>query len=344
MPQKPIRWPKAPPQVDRIQTGLVFQRIVSIDADLDKVLEDAIHIAAAMIDHRQTVAMALVDHGLDAGLEVLAPEAGREEHAFLVSHVAPDNDARQSALHGLDLCAENAQVELMQARNEAGDSIGILAHPQHHVFCTQNAPNHLVGLAHAAIDGKIFVLGGDTIDERCQISFKAVAHAIDLVVAGTEKAALIERIVKLECLHLFDCVRVEGDKGRHGQVESLADGGSETRVDRNFIFVVTKDFELLDVRIHIRRYNTPVEIVVAVDVGVRSQVQFAAPTAEETAPEEIADRHAVRLLVVQRLIHPIQLGDAVCCSFHGLFFPASRNALGHGRDHALVVRESPFVA
>ena len=51
------RWPYLR-ELDDIQPSLGFQRIVGIQADIDKVLKDALDIAAAVIDDRQTVVMA----------------------------------------------------------------------------------------------------------------------------------------------------------------------------------------------------------------------------------------------------------------------------------------------
>jgi hypothetical protein len=76
-------------------------------------------------------------------------------------------------------------------------------------------------------------------------------------------------------------------------------------VDCDFRLVVAQDVERPDVRVHVRRHDAPVEIVIAVDVGVGRQTQLAAPAAQKTAPEKVADGHAVRLFVMQRLVHAV---------------------------------------
>ena len=43
----------------------------------------------------------------------------------------------------------------------------------------------------------------------------------------------------------------------------------------------------------------PVEVVEAVDIGVGGEPQFLAPAAQETAPEKVADRDPVGLLMAQ---------------------------------------------
>ena len=101
---------KAPAKVDDVQPGFGLERVIGVHADLDKILEDAIHVAAAVIDHGQAVDVALIDQRLHARLEVLPPEYRREQHSFLVGHVSPDHHAVQEAARGLDLPAQDPKL------------------------------------------------------------------------------------------------------------------------------------------------------------------------------------------------------------------------------------------
>ena len=129
-------------------------------------------------------------------------------------------------------------------------------------------------LTDAAEDREVLVDGVHALDKRREVPGEAIADAIDLVVTGIEEAPVVERIVELECLHLFDGVGFEREKGRHRLVELLADGGAEAGADGHFGLVVAQDLERPDVRIHVRADHLPVEIVVAVDIGVGSEAEF----------------------------------------------------------------------
>ena len=66
LPQKRDAVAVLPPQLDDVQPGLGLERIVGVDADLDEVVEDPPDVAAAVVDDRQAVGVALVHDGLDA--------------------------------------------------------------------------------------------------------------------------------------------------------------------------------------------------------------------------------------------------------------------------------------
>ena len=68
--------------------------------------------------------------------------------------------------------------------------------------------------------------------------------------------------------------------------------------------------------IHVGEGDDPVQIVVAVEVGIRRQAELAAPAFHEAAPEEVADGHAIGLLMPKRLVHPIEFGQAVGAALH----------------------------
>src|SRR5581483_8930497 len=117
--------PKLTSQLDDVQAGLGFERIVSVHADFGKILEDLTHVSATVVNHRQVVPVAFVDKGLNARLEVLPPEGGRKEHPLPVGHVAPDDDAVQHSLCGLDLRLQEFERKGADALHETGDFVRI---------------------------------------------------------------------------------------------------------------------------------------------------------------------------------------------------------------------------
>jgi hypothetical protein len=82
-------------------------------------------------------------------------------------------------------------------------------------------------------------------------------------------------------------------------------------------------------RVHVRHGHDPIEIVVVIRIGVGRQVEFLAPPFGETAPEEITDGHAIRLLMSERGVQAVQL-------FQRTGFP-----VGLDRRPALLCRTSP---
>jgi hypothetical protein len=64
------------------------------------------------------------------------------------------------------------------------------------------------------------------------------------------------------------------------------------------------------VRIHIGSSNDPVQVVVAIYVGVAGKPQLFLPAIEKGNPEKVANRDAIRLLVVKGLVDSVQLLEA----------------------------------
>ena len=182
--------------------------------------------------------------------------------------------------------------------------VGIETDPQHHVLGANDTPQHLVPLAHAAIDGKVGVQALHRRYPRRQVTDKGVAHAGDLIVAPAKEAAVVGRIIKLERCHPFDGIRVKGQVGRHRVGVFFPDRGSKAGTDHDLLVALLEDLKGPDVRIHIGCSRDPVEVIVLVDVGISWQTQFLAPAFDKAAPEKVADRHAVSLLVPERLVHP----------------------------------------
>jgi len=133
-----------------------------------------------------------------------------------------------------------------------------------------------------------------------------------------EVTAFVPWVVELESLHLFDCVGFKTQKIRHGVCQLLPDERFEAGSNDDFFIVFYNDFKGLDVGIQVGIELHPIEVVIAVNIGVRRQPEFFAPAAEETSPEEIADGHTVRFLVTERLLHALDFRQAVCSSLHSL--------------------------
>ena len=96
----------------------------------------------------------------------------------------------------------------MQPLHEAPEPGRVELHPQYDVLATDDPSQHLMSLRDAAEHWEI---GMDRLHprvERFRIAGEAVADSVDLIVVGVEVAPLVPRIVKLERLHLLDCVRV----------------------------------------------------------------------------------------------------------------------------------------
>ena len=71
-------------------------------------------------------------------------------------------------------------------------------------------------------------------------------------------------------------------------------------------------------RVHVRDGDDEVEVVVVVGIRVGGEAQLAAPAVAELAPEEVRDRHAVRLLVPEGLADPLELGQGRGRALDGL--------------------------
>ncbi len=297
-------------QFHHVQARLCLQRIVGVDPSLDEILKDPAHVAAAVVDHRQAEFMAGIHDCLHPRLEVLPPVGGRKESSLLVRHVAPDHHAVQHPAGGRDLCLRHLERKLVDPLDEAPHLIGIHGDPQHHVLGPDDAPQRFVALADTAVDGNIGMGGFHRLDPRGRVALERIADSGDLVVTGAKVAALVPGVLELERAHLLDGVRLEGEIGRHGQVEPLANHRAVAGAYRDLLLAFRQDLELADVRVHVRDRHHPVEVVVAVDIRVRCQAEFLTPAFQEAAPEEVAHRHAVRLLVPQRLVHPVELRQA----------------------------------
>ena len=82
--------------------------------------------------------------------------------------------------------------------------------------------------------------------------------------------------------------------------------GAEARLDHHLVRRFFERLEGADPGVHVGHGGDPVEIVVVVGIGVVGQIQLGPPAADEAAPEEIADRHAVGLLMTERFVHPLE--------------------------------------
>ncbi len=61
------------PELDAVQARFRLERVIAVDSHLDKVFEDQFDVAAAVVDDRQIMCVALADHGGDPRLEIGAP-------------------------------------------------------------------------------------------------------------------------------------------------------------------------------------------------------------------------------------------------------------------------------
>ena len=164
---------------------------------------------------------------------------------------------------------------------------------------------------HAAVDGKVGPERLDRLDPGGRVPLETVAHAGNLVVARREVAPPVARIVELGRFELLQRVGVPGDELGHGAVELLAQHRPVARLDHDLLGRLLEHLEGADPGVHVRHRGDPIEVVVVIRIGVRRQAEFLPPAADEAAPEEIADRHAVRLLVPEGLLQAIQLPQRV---------------------------------
>ena len=175
--------------------------------DLDVVLENRVDVAAAVIDHVQALAVAMIDDGLDPRLVVGPPVVGPHERALLVGHVAPDHEPVQPRPGGLDRRLGAVQVELPHAVEHRPEALRLQGHPQH-VVLRADEPRHALGaLAHAAVDGEIGPERLDRLDPGRRVPLETVAHAGNLVVARREVTPPVVRIVELGRLELSPACR-----------------------------------------------------------------------------------------------------------------------------------------
>src|ERR1019366_9551127 len=206
---------------NNVQARFGFQRIVGVNANLNEVPKNLAGIAAAMVDHRQAMLVALIDEGLDARLEVLPPKVGGEEHPVFVGDVAPHHHAVQHAARSRDLGFQDSERKRVDAFDETRDVIRVEPYPEQGMFRTDDAPQHFMALANASEGGEIRMRLAQAIDESGKIGHISIAHAVELVVAGVEVAALVPGIVELEGLHLFDGVGFKFQIGGHGIIALL---------------------------------------------------------------------------------------------------------------------------
>ncbi len=284
LPQKAIRWPYCRRRSTTSRPGLGLERVVGVDPGLDEIAEDRPDVAAAVIDHGQAVGVALVDDGFDHGLVVFPPILRREEEVLAVGDVPPDDHPVEKAAGRLDLGLGDPQGELAQPLDEAPDLVGVEPDPEHDVLEPDDAPEHLLGLADAAVDGDPRVERPDRLDPGRGVAGEAVPHPGDLVVAGREIAPVVPGIVEPEGPHLLDRVRVERQEGRHRVGEVLPDHGLEPRPDDDMLGRLLERLEGPDVRVHVRDGDRPVEVVVFVDVGPGRRGPAPGATARGTSP------------------------------------------------------------
>ena len=103
---------------------------------------------------------------LTHGLEILPPVVRREEHVLAIGHVAPDDHAVEQPAGGLDLGLGQPQGELADPLDEAADLVGVEPDPEQDVLRADDAPEHLVRLADAAVDGEVRVERLHRLDPR----------------------------------------------------------------------------------------------------------------------------------------------------------------------------------
>ena len=221
--------------------------------------------------------------------------------------------------------------------------VRVQAHPQHRVLRADDAPQHLVRFADAAEDRELRPRRLHSLDVGRQVAGEAVAHSVDLVVARGEEAALVPRIVKLEGLHLLDRVGLEAHEGRHRIGQLLPQDRVKSRPDHDLFGVLRQDLEGPDVRIEVGVELHPIEVVEAVDVGVGGEPQFLAPAAQETAPEKVAHRDAVGLLVAQGQVHAFEFRQAVGSPGHSRLSPSRTLAAGPRRGPRRSARKPHYL-
>ena len=327
-------------QFHDIQTGFGFQRVVRVDADLDKVLEDTPHVAAAVVDDRQTGGMAGFHHGRQAGLVPFAPIVGMEEKVLAIGDIAPDDHAIDQAIGGLDLSLEHGKRPFIGALHELAELVRVETHPEQQVLRPDDAGHVLVRLALAAENGNGGALLLDRLDPRRQVAGIAVAHTGDLVVATAEKTAWVGGIVEYKRLRLLDRVGLEANELGHRIAELLAQDCLKSGADDDLFLGLAQHLERLDVGIHIGNGHRPVEVVMLIDVGVGRQTFFLTPAIQEAPPEEIADRDAIRLFVPERLVHAFQFLETILGSLHSRGSPVRRMRLTLLKAHVTQERES----
>jgi len=246
----------------------------------------------------------------DDGLEVLAPEDRREQHAVDVGYVAPDDHAVELAAAGLDLRPGHLDEEAAQAFYEGAELVGVQPHPHEGVLGAYDAPERLVPLEDRAVDGKVRMYGVDRIDPGRAVAGYHITDAGYLVVAAGEEATIVPGVVKLKGCHLLQGIGLEMLEVRHLYAFAPADDGLETGLQDGVVVLFLYDFERLDVRIHVGNGADPVQVVVPVDVGVCWQTEFLLPAGDEGRPEKIAYRNPVGLFMAEGLVHPVQLEQA----------------------------------
>jgi len=108
------------------------------------------------------------------------------------------------------------------------------------------------------------------------------------------------RVVEPQGLHLFEARVREIHVHRHGAGCVDLDRGSKARLDSPDLRGLTDDLDARQVRVHVRRQDDHVQIPVAVGVEPVADFALAPGPADEVGPEELADRNAIRLPMLQR--------------------------------------------
>ena len=117
------------PQLHDVQPCLGFQRVVGVQTHLDVVGQDGLDVAAAVVDDRQAVQVAEIDHPGDGRLKVGPPVVGREEHALAAGDISPDDKPIKQAGGRLDGCLGALVVEFADPQDLLAEALGILADP-----------------------------------------------------------------------------------------------------------------------------------------------------------------------------------------------------------------------
>ena len=213
---------------------------------------------------------------------------------------------------GLDLGLGAVEVERADAVDDGAHPLGLLAHPEHGVLLADQPGQALAGLDHAAVDGEIGPQRLDRLDPgRASCARSRRPRRRSGCRRPRRSGARSSRVVELGPLQLLERVDLPGPHLGHGQLEALVHDGAEAGLDHHLVRRLLERLERPDPGVHVRHGDDPVEIVVVVGIGVVGQAQLRAPAADEAAPEEIADRHAVGLLVAQGLVHALELAERV---------------------------------
>ncbi len=273
-------------------------------------------------------------HLCDPGFEIFPPVGRREEHALFVGHIAPDHEAVQQAAARRDLSLRHRDVIGAEAVDDLAHLVGVFAHPHQRVLLTDEPREAFARLDHAAIDREVGPQGAHRVDPRRGVALKAVADAGDLVVTRAEEAPRIVGRIEDRLLEFFKRVGFPGAHLGHRQGEVLAHDRAEARLDRHLLRRLLQRRERPDPRVHVRDRDDPIEVVVIIGIGVSGESEVRLPALGEAAPEEIADGHAIGLLVVEGPVHALEFAPRVFLA-RGLVHAAAdgvEHAHGEGRE------------